>query len=95
MESNNKLKDDSFIVYNLSALEKLPDIIEIESKLPTVFNVHSMIAAIKRWHELSVAFNKPIRIYAACGNREVEKCMQRLIIEYDNLFLTILPKRKE
>jgi hypothetical protein len=96
MESRSKLTDDEFLVYNLSQLDNLPEIIEIEGTLPVNVNLHAMLAKIRRWNELSERFNRPVRIYAGSYNLGIEKLMQSLLLEYDNIYLSVtseLPKK--
>lgn len=86
------LEDDFDILVKLRSLgaDKSP-IIEIKTELPARPDIDILLGLVMRWTELSKALKKPIRVYAWCYNNQVEKVMQRLLCDNNNVLITILP----
>lgn len=88
------VKDDNEVMSNISILN-LPDVIELRSELPQLYNVRDLLGTINRWKEIRDYFKHPVRIYGSCANPAVEKYLQKVVANYNDIFLTIVPVERE
>lgn len=87
------VKDGPDVIYKLSQAP-IPDgdrPIEILADLPAAIDIDIILGHVKRWREIQLYFNRPLRVYAWSSQLIVEKyvlgCMQRL----EQVSMTVLP----
>lgn len=88
------VRDDDTVMQNISALN-LPEVIELRSELPELFNVKVLLGTVYRWKEIRDYFKRPVRIYGSCSNRQVERYLQQIVTSYTDIYLTVVPEERK
>lgn len=67
------------------------DVIDIYADIPEYDDPDYIIGLIQRLDDVSKFFGKPIRVYTYLHNIHMEKNIQRLLVNRNNICITCLP----
>lgn len=82
------LHDDTYLMENVRQQHlACGSVVEVRSNLPGFIDVRTILSKIRLWKEVADTENVVLRIIAPCPNLDVEKAVQRILANYDNLFL--------